>query len=168
MSLLLCPCGEIIARVEHHGNPFGGIRGGGGDGTGGGEPVFLHSRSAAGVFPFAGVGDMEACTAAAHAVEHHEMVLIPVQDSRQWLPGELGESHAGGSAVEPQVVGGIGYPFKRHPLHGGAAVCRHRLQAHLPPEDTAYHRKACHSALHGIALAHESEPGHRAFIFRSG
>lgn len=43
------------------------------------------------------------------------MVLIPVQDSREGSLGELGESQAGGSAVETQVVGASAIPLSDTP-----------------------------------------------------
>ncbi len=105
---------ELYCRLEKHGNPFfTSLRRAA-------YPFVGHLPWSAGVSPFGRVGNPEA-SAPGHAVEYHEMILIPVENCWGVDAGEFFGCDFGGGGFEPQCSGGFGNTFERYAFIGGKA-----------------------------------------------
>ncbi len=89
--------------------------------------------------PLARVGDVEAPAPAAHLVEHHEVILIPMQNARQWLLRQSVDTHTGSLGLKPHGLGGVFDGEQRHALGSGEAQPRERLYGAAAPVIIAYH-----------------------------
>ena len=64
---------EFLGRLEEHGDSLLPVA------VSRRDPMPRHLFTVAGIFPFSGVGDMEAPAIPADPVKHHEMVLVPME-----------------------------------------------------------------------------------------
>ena len=152
--VLVADFAECLGRLEEHCDTlvFAVAAGRG--------PVAQHFLPGAGVFPFAGVGYMEAFAVAAHSVEHHEVVLVPVE-----YAGERGFWHvvgrdACGHCVKPHLFGGIGQGHQRDTLACGETAFFEPLCTAFQSMVTAHHGQRSHSAVHRVKLSDQSESTH--------
>ena len=91
---------------------------------------------------------MESFTLTRDPVEHHEVVLVPVQYGGQGAAGKLRDRKFPRHSVQTKDTGGVGDPLHGYSLRGGVAEPGDRLQGAPCPKNAADHGEARHPALH--------------------
>lgn len=114
------------------------------------------------------VGNVEGASAAAllpHLVEHHEMVLVPMEYARQLrLVGYLLHGGPDADGAHADALRRITDAEHRHPLPRNERAFAQRLQRVVPPVVFCHHAQARRTAVHRIKLGVVGKGGveHRA------
>ena len=96
-----------------------------------------------------------------NAVEHHKVLLIPVQDGGQRsLQRELLHIELSPQGAEANTLGGAADAQHGYALAGDVAPLPQRFETPLPPVVPGHHAQAGGPAVHGIFLAYVEEFGH--------
>ena len=124
------------------------------------EPAVVHLLLAVGMFAIGGIGDAEGSLSvqpvAFYLVEHHEVVLVPVQDGRFGAsPFELVERHLKGSALHADLSEGVANARHAHPFSGEVGKRSEVAQGIFLPVGRGHHADAGRPAVHLVKLSGE-------------
>ena len=117
--------------------------------------------------PLARVGDIEELSLA-HLVEHHEVVLVPMEDAGKRSLRQIVDGCPHADRMQPHVVGGLTDSQQRDTLRRDMADLREPFHRDLSPIVQADHLEACHTALHRVELFDEGEPAHLLQYYWAG
>lgn len=99
-----------------------------------------------------------------NAVEHHKVLLVPVQDGGQrGLMRELLHVELSPQSAEANALGGAANAQHGYSLAGDVAPLPQRFEAPLPPVVPRHHAQTGGPAVHGIVLGVVDETHWRAF-----
>ena len=85
-------------------------------------------------------------------VEHHKVVLVPVEDARQGSLLHLLHRHPSANTMQAQLVRRLADAEQGNPFCRCKAIAGKGLDGELFSVMLAYHRQASDAALHGVVL----------------